>query len=183
MKITQRIILFFLICLCLAAGCQNPSDVNNPLSTDVKPDALWQACKAELISRGFNIDFQNRTAGIIETRPLVGKQWFEMWKDDSVTAESVAKNSMQTTRRTIVINIDFSRVPKQVECIANVDKIYIVPENKSDSTKTDDVFIASSRLLRKRDTQGSQYWDFAGRDKDLEQSILKSIQLRLSDPE
>ena len=165
----------------IAVGCQNPAAVNNPMTISAQADQLWQASKAELLARGFVIDFQNRTAGLIETRPLVSKQWFEMWKDDTVTAASVAKNSMQTSRRTIKLNFNWSRNPVELECIVSVDKIYVVPESKSDSAKTDDVFIASARLLRKKDTKGSQFWDNAGRDKDLEQAILKSINLRLCD--
>ncbi len=179
MKNTYKLLI--LLITIFTVGCQKPNSVNNPMTSTARPDLLWQEAKAELIARGFTIDFQNRTAGIIETMPLVSKQWFELWKDDVVTTSAVAKSSLQTTRRTVKLSFNWHRNPVELECIADIDKLYITPDSKSDSTKTDDVFVANSRLLRRKNTKGSMDWDNAGRDNDLEQAILKSINLRLSD--
>ena len=173
-------ILFTLTVLLLAQliGCQKPQPVTNPMSVNSSSENIWMACKDELRSRGFSIDFQNRQAGIIETRPLISKQWFEFWKNDVVDNKSLAKSSIQTTNRIVMINIDDQSKPQSVKCTVTVNKLYTTSIADSKQARSEDAFVATQYLLEKK-SDSQQYWEPAGNDPALEEAILRSIKSKL----
>jgi len=68
-------------------------------------EALWQGSLDVLRDYGFTVDRQDRREGIITTRPLVGRQWFEFWRKDAATPYDVLEGSLQTIYRTALVRI------------------------------------------------------------------------------
>ena len=67
--------------------------------------ALWQGSLDVLRDYGFTVDRQDRREGLITTRPLVGRQWFEFWRKDAATSYDVLEGSLQTVYRTALVRI------------------------------------------------------------------------------
>ncbi len=176
----KKKLLYILSAIFLAytTGCQKPEPISNPvsLSSDNDTDAVWLACKEELRSRGFIINFQNRDAGIIETSPLPSKQWFEFWKNDVVDAGGLAKSSTQSTRRTVTLNIDDSKV----KCTVAVNKLYTSSLADSNQPRKDCDLFSNEYFLEKKKV-ANQVWSPSGNDPALEKDILRHIKSRLED--
>ncbi len=159
-------------------GCQRPEPVTNPMHINADPEKTWLACKQELFSRGFEINFQNRDAGLIETSPLPGKQWFEFWKNDIVDARSLIKSSTQTTSRIVTINIQNKQDNQFIQCSVLVSKLYTSSLADSRQARKEDDFYATQNFLEKN-SEEQKVWSPAGNDPKLEQAILQSIKKRL----
>ncbi len=160
-------------------GCHKPVAINNPLSVKAQPDAVWLACKEELRDRGFEIDFQNRKLGVIETRPLLSRQWFEFWKKDVVDARSLARSSTQTTNRIVSINISGDNDNQIVKCTVNVNKQFSSSIGGSAAVRAEDNYYITTNMLEKKDLDRKTIWQPAGNDSALEQAILRSIKARV----
>ena len=52
------------------------------------------------------LDRQDFRAGVITTKPLVSKQFWELWRNDVVTLSDMANSSLATHRRTLRFDID-----------------------------------------------------------------------------
>src|SRR4051812_2159646 len=98
------------LCVCTifsAMGCMLQSvDPKAPLATDVDAkkalseywfnqpavehiewndyDALWHACEQAAIESSFVVERVDFRTGLLTTKPLVSKQFFEAWKGDVV---------------------------------------------------------------------------------------------------
>jgi hypothetical protein len=68
-------------------------------------ETLWQASRSALKQAGFELDRQDRRAGVILTRATVGQHFFEWWRRDSATAFHWRENSIQTILRAACISI------------------------------------------------------------------------------
>ena len=68
-------------------------------------DEIWDACLASLEDRGFEVDLQDRRFGRIVTKPVVGKQFFEFWRNDTANSDDLLNSSLHTIRRTVSVTI------------------------------------------------------------------------------
>jgi hypothetical protein len=69
-------------------------------------DSLWNACAQAAENDLFSLDRQDYRQGILTTRPMVSKQFFEFWRNDAGDAFGVTEDSLQTIRRTIVFQFN-----------------------------------------------------------------------------
>jgi hypothetical protein len=67
--------------------------------------AFWQATIDVLRKYNFELDRQDRRAGVITTQPLLGKHFFEVWRHDTVGARDLAESSLQSIYRTVTVSI------------------------------------------------------------------------------
>ncbi len=67
--------------------------------------AAWDATLEVLRRYYFVVDRHDRRAGVINTKPMVSRLWFEFWRGDSFTVESAMESSLQTVLRTAEITI------------------------------------------------------------------------------
>lgn len=67
--------------------------------------AVWRATLEVLRRYDFEIDRQDRRAGVITTRPLLGKHFFEFWRRDAADPRDVAESTLQTIYRTVTVTI------------------------------------------------------------------------------
>ncbi|MFP3937946.1 MAG: hypothetical protein ACLFVW_06355, partial [Phycisphaerae bacterium] len=67
--------------------------------------AMWDAAKDVLREYRFELDRQDRRAGIITTEPLLGRHAPEFWRKDAVTKGAVLEGTLQTIYRTATVEI------------------------------------------------------------------------------
>ncbi|MBN2065152.1 MAG: hypothetical protein JW745_10150 [Sedimentisphaerales bacterium] len=175
----KKILLLILLTITGLTGCHKPAAINNPLSVKAQSDTVWLACKEELRDRGFEIDFQNRKLGIIESKPLISRQWFEFWKKDVVDAGSLARSSTQTTNRIVSINISGEDTGQIIKCTVHVNKQFSSSIGGSAEIRTEDNYYITTNMLEKKDSDKETIWQPAGNDTALEQAILRSIKARV----
>ncbi|HET6249459.1 MAG TPA: hypothetical protein VFE47_17340 [Tepidisphaeraceae bacterium] len=85
---------------------------NQPATEEVRwpnYDRLWDSCEATATDAGFSIDRFDYRTGLLSTKPLVSKQFFELWKHDVVDFKSQADSDTTTHRRTAHFKI--SKLP------------------------------------------------------------------------
>ena len=69
-------------------------------------DTLWNACEHAAREAGFTIDrFEYRT-GLLTTKPLVSRQFFEVWKQDVVDFRGQIDSDAATRRRVVRFQIE-----------------------------------------------------------------------------
>jgi hypothetical protein len=99
-----------MLCGLAMAGCNlrytTPIAPAASLTPDQKNfDALWLATQDVLRHYNFQIDRQDRRAGVITTKPLLAQEWFEVWRHDGVGPYNYWEGSFQTIYRTAEIHI------------------------------------------------------------------------------
>jgi hypothetical protein len=108
-----------------AGGCAvkytEPTTQPAPLSAAEKDfDAVWQASRQTLTSYGFELDRQDRRAGVIETRAMTGMHFSEVWRKDAPRPIDVGESTVQTIYRTARVTVrptapEAARYKAQVE--------------------------------------------------------------------
>ena len=91
--------------LLVGCGAGQVSAVRLAVTGDPQFDALWDAATAALGEYRFQIDRQDRRAGVITTFPLVGRHWFEFWRKDAATPRDVLEGTLHTVTRTAKVTI------------------------------------------------------------------------------
>jgi len=69
-------------------------------------EAVWQASKQVLRKYFFEIDSEDRRAGLIVTRPMTGKHFGEFWRKDAAGDKDLAEGTIQTIYRQARITIE-----------------------------------------------------------------------------
>jgi hypothetical protein len=147
-------------------------------------DKLWKACADTVVFDQFEIEWEDRRLGLLETYPMISKQFFEVWRSDAGDAEEVALNSLQTIRRTI--RIDFSR-NEAGEFIAypKVLKEQLShPERRiTAQAQFSQAFNSTNEMPTRTTEQGnvvaSRYWYSIGRDTEMEKQLARAISGRM----
>lgn len=126
-------------------------------------DALWRASEAAAKGYMFEIDLRDYRRGLIVTKPMTSKQWFEVWRKDTKGASNVAENSLGTLRRTV--HFEFTK---------NLDETYtvapkVVIERMSRVDPKYAAVIDEARV----------YWYALRRDAELEGRLAESIRKRM----
>jgi hypothetical protein len=148
-------------------------------------DDVWTTCLASLQDRGLSIDRQDRRFGLIVSEPVVGKQFFEFWRNDAVTSDDTWTSSLHTVRRIVSIHV-VSQGPMhfEVRVQAQAQRVNI-PADQLDNTaeafemiRVHGVPASPSRRDYTR-PKAELIWVDIGREHALEQYILEDITRRL----
>ena len=67
--------------------------------------AVWDAGCEVLSSYRYTVDRRDRRAGLITTKPMASKHFFEWWRRDKVTASGALENSVQPIYREVSVQI------------------------------------------------------------------------------
>lgn len=89
----QRILLAVMLAGSGLAGCATHR-APLPVTGDHEFDAIWDAAYNVLTEYRFTVDRNDPRAGVLTTYPMVGRQWFEVWRKDAPTARMAAMNSL-----------------------------------------------------------------------------------------
>ena len=68
-------------------------------------EALWESARQVLRRYYFELDRQDRRAGVITTQPLVGRHFFELWRADATTPKDVLEGTLQSLVRQATVSI------------------------------------------------------------------------------
>lgn len=149
-------------------------------------DALWNACERAAAKSLFLVERFDYRLGVLSTKPLVSKQFFEFWKGDVVDAKSQILSDLATRRRTVRFQIfeegdHFVCEPKVV-----VDH-YSMPERRLTAvTQYQYAFSIHQPFAEENADDGTpervDYWYAESRDPALERVIADRIREELAHP-
>jgi len=91
-------------------GCGNHTEPRVAIDPSGPPavrnfDAVWHGSLEVLRACRFRIDRQDRRAGIITTRPMLARHWFEFWRRDAVSSFDLIEGTVQTVMRQAKVRI------------------------------------------------------------------------------
>lgn len=192
----MRISLLIIGLLCVtASGCAGlssfrhgavmPVAAQNPLFVSTRnEDFLWERTVETLEDYQFPIRKENRLARFIETDYKVGANIFELWHGDSVGLANRLESTFQSIRRRVVVTI----VPheQQAGYLVNVQAYKELEDLPGIAANSPGgaTFLESRPLDRDLNLVVGQStpsgWMWAGRDYQLEQSILGQLSYLLS---
>jgi rRNA processing protein Krr1/Pno1 len=132
----------------------------------------------------FVIDKADPNLSIITTKPLVGGQFFELWRKDNVGGYNRAMSSLHTIQRIVELGFNENQGQVCIVCKVTIERLSI-PEKKIDSAaSTYSMFSRSSeseQSLSLNEEQESQMeWIDIGRDNRLETVILNKIDKKIT---
>ena len=85
-------------------------------------DAVWAGSLEVLRDYRFGIDRQDRRVGIITTRPMLARHWFEFWRTDAVSNYDFLEGSLQTVMRRVEVQITPRRGrPDEYEPVVTIE--------------------------------------------------------------
>lgn len=89
-----------LLLLFLAAGCRStPPKIDNPVTVaNANYDAVWEKT-VQVVDKYFDIAYESRYDGRLETLPQSAAMLFEPWRPDSADCYERLEASLQTIRR------------------------------------------------------------------------------------
>lgn len=175
--------------LLMFAGCTANKALDYESKATVTPvssnnfDQLWNASLDSLHEYHFEIDRQDRRAGIITTKPMTSSQFFEPWRNELKSADAVAESSLATVRRTATIEItrqggQYSALPS-----VRVERLSLRGRRTTNSAQYTTAFRASPERGTKESDRGiklpDQYWYDIGYDSALASSVSRQIARRL----
>jgi hypothetical protein len=189
---------------CLLSGCQQhdssvPKTAIPDLSDSVKKAEVMQITRDVLAEMNFEIEKydppvssvppprlasgdagagEDRNGGYIKTRPLEGAQFFEFWRCDNVGAQNWLLGNLHSIRRTVEINIY-----ENIDCVVHIQRLSMPEQEVTSSARAYSMFSRSSPALQtlrlNPEQQQSMKWIDLGRDKELENEIVKRIETKI----
>jgi hypothetical protein len=150
-------------------------------------DKLWSACKGELYVRLFPLDREQYREGLISSESVVSRQYFEPWRNDTVTLSDLAESSLSTIRRTVHIEVSrqpdgsFVASPKVL-----VERWAFSERRLTSITQYHEAFSGSHVFSDTGDLNAALlqavYWYPVRRDANLEKAMAESIQHAIGKP-
>jgi hypothetical protein len=181
-------------CSLIAAGCAQQtstppsirlqdSDLYIERGREFHKTELMEVAEDVLGEMYFTIEKADANAGLIQTRPLPGAQFFEFWRSDNVGADNTIAANIHTIRRTVTINISRQGEQLQLVCEVQAQRLSLPQRHVSSGAKIYGIFSQSSpilqRLILNPEQKKHMAWVGLGRDSRLEAKILKQIESRI----
>jgi hypothetical protein len=151
---------------------------------------LWDACENAARDHLFDLDRQDYREGLITTKPLVSRQFFEPWRPDIYTRRDEELSSTCAIRRTI--RFEFTRLSTDswvVTPIVLVERQSILERRLTASVTYRDAYIVNPKSndepagTREEDLGlyiQNRYWYVTGRDTHFELALAKRIRRKVS---
>jgi hypothetical protein len=147
-------------------------------------DSAMRASEKVLVGMNFVINKSDPELLIITTKPLVGGQFFELWRKDNAGGYNSGISNLHTIQRIVELGIKENQGQICIDCKVVVERLSI-PEKQIDSTAAaPSIFSRSSeskQTLTLNEKQESQMkWIDIGRDSKLETVILNKIDKQIT---
>ena len=149
---------------------------------DPNYEKLWNSCQDIAREDLFSLARQDYRDGLLTTKPMVSRQFFEFWRPDTGDMYGVVQNSLQTIRRTIYF--EFQKLPGGYVVTPKV-----VVERESSATKHitsssqyGTVFSYTAPLpneLASGAPQAGVFWYAIGRDLKMEADLASAIKEKI----
>lgn len=168
--------------LATVAGCRAIPVQNNPAVVAAPSyDALWETT-VRVLEKYFDIAYESRYDGRIETKPLASANLLEFWRPDAVDFRERVEATLQTIRRRGFVLIQ----PSPAGGFAITVEIYKELEDLRQpayATFGGGTFIPSiqpiSETIVTSPISATDGWISLGRDQKLEARILHELNERL----
>jgi hypothetical protein len=145
---------------------------------------LWQICRSVAHDRFFMIDREEYREGLMTTRPLVSKMYWEIWRRDEVTVDDIEASTLATIRRTV-----YFRITQQPNGKFTVEPKVLVERFASSERRLTAINEYLTAFAGPRPygttemdegvTLPTDYWYATGRDNALERDLAAAIRRRL----
>lgn len=160
-------------------GCSTlPTSVQNPAVVGHDSyDFVWETT-VEVVERYFDIAYENRWSGWIETKPLSAATLLELWRHDSVDCEERLEASLQTIRRRAFVHLQPGATGGFVVTVEVYKELEDLPQPIA-TRFGGGSFISSIEPTREvivSSIAPSRGWISLGRDLKLEAQLVDEIQ-------
>jgi hypothetical protein len=165
----------------ILAGCRAPGPTTSRVEAQLADEDayrhFWLHAIRSVRHFGYDLDRADPAAGVITSRPLTSKQWFEFWRNDTLAADQVLEASLQTVRRKINLTIQPTPDKEEylVSAVVNVER-----QDRSERSVTTPANVMQAFNPKSSwgaaSTSGITWVDL-GRDPVLEAAVLKQIAL------
>ncbi len=163
-------------------GCASmvPVTASNPMFIPAaNHEQLWENTVDVLHAYQFPIERENKLDGVIETQYKPGASIIEPWHPDSVTGADRLESTFQSIRRKARVSMTpvnggylvGVEVDKEIE---NPDKLIINSQGYATFPQSDPLRRDLDSVVGPATPEG---WYSLGRDANLEQSLLNSLQV------
>jgi hypothetical protein len=163
-------------CHSLPVTVQNPAAVGHP-----SYDYVWETT-IEVLEKYFDVAYENRWSGWIETKPQSAATLLEVWRPDSVDIAERLESTLQTVRRRAYVHLQPGATGGFVITVEVYKELEDLPQPIG-TRFGGGSFISSIEPTREEIVSSpikpSQGWISLGRDLKLEARILDEIQRRV----
>lgn len=182
LQILRRVVFLALACMA-GSGCRTsppdaPADV--AMTSTCSQSEAFAAALSALKALHFKIDKADSHTGTIQTRPLRGAQWFELWRRDNTTAHAFAEANLHSLRRTATVQIRAEGDEARVSCRVQCERLSVPSRTVTSSSQLyhilTDSEIMMQRLEFSEEQEGSMEWIDIGHDSALQNRILAGIE-------
>jgi hypothetical protein len=152
-------------------------------------DKLWNLCQEIARERFFDLDQLDYREGVLTTRSVISRQFFEPWRDDCGDSFEVVQSSLQTVRRTI--HFEFARMPGGYAVTPKVvvERLAQLTERITSSSEAAKAFQGVEPLSKDPADEAArvaledstEHWYAIGRDVELEAELAREIQGRVGE--
>ena len=177
--------LWSVVCGLLLAGCaeQQQYGAAKPIRVEnIDKLQVMEAVEDVLVKMHFTIEKANVENGFIRTKPLLGAQFFELWRSDSVGADNWLANNLHSIRRIVELNINEQDKDLYINCDVKIYRLSL-PEREIRSAHAYNLFSTSSSTVQRIQLHPEQKADMAwidlGKDEQLAAEILKRIEQQI----
>jgi len=174
------------ISLVLAAGCaRQAARRDNPLpAPGLKVPEVTAVARQVLRDMQFDVINPDVAPGRVETHPVIGAQWFEFWRPDTVGPRQHAESTLSTIRRKVTVSVTPTGTGSDVAVAVEKQRLSAPGSESSLVGQTYSLYGVSPTSMYRQDElepPGGTWLD-EGRDAELEQVILSRIYDRLGRP-
>jgi hypothetical protein len=145
---------------------------------------LWDACADVSHFDSFMIDRQDYRLGLMTTRPMVSKQFFEFWRSDACTVYDIAQSSLQTIRRTIRWEFDRTQDGDYVvRPKVLVERLWESSQRLTSVSEYRSLYVVPYKYSKPQTLEGlalGRYWYAIGRDPAMEKQLANAVRERVA---
>lgn len=181
------IVAFMLLAAGILSGCGKEQQIppEPKCLSGINIDSAMKISEKVLVGMNFVIDKADPNLSVIITKPLVGGQFFELWRQDNVGGYNGAMSSLHTIQRIVELGFNKSQEQVCIVCKVTVERLSI-PEKQIDSAaSTYSMFSRSEQsqqsLALNSEQEAEMEWIDIGRDNRLEAVILNKIYKKSTD--
>lgn len=165
-------------------GCQQPKPISGQMQVQLPDEQaylqFWSHALSAVRHFGYEIDRADPAAGVLVTRPVTSKQWFEFWRIDTLGSDQVAEASLHTIRRQIQVRIQRSGANSDEYAIgvqANVQRYSQTERQVTTASSAAQAFAGKLPLVEQpaSPAEAEPHWVDLGRDPTLESAVLRQI--------
>lgn len=178
--------VFMLLAAGILSGCAKQQQIPSEPKclSGVNIDLAMRGSEKVLVGMNFVINKADPKLSIITTKPLIGGQFFELWRKDNVGGYNRAMSSLHTIQRIVELGFNENQGQVCIVCKVIIERLSI-PEKRIDSAASTYSMFSSSEeseqsLAINPEQEAQMEWLDIGRDPRLETVILDKIDKKLT---